>query len=134
MNTNVVDVIKSLENIISLNSASDTDIVRAELELRVSFAEDYKSYLTAFGAVIGDGFELTGITKAAHRNVVEVTKQEWHLNSKVPHSMYVIENTHIDSIIIWQDKSGKVYKTIAGEEPKYLASSLVDYINLVSNK
>lgn len=101
MNTNVVDVIKSLENTIYLNSASDTDIVRAELELRVSFAEDYKSYLTAFGAVIGDGFELTGITKAAHRNVVEVTKHEWHLNSKVPHSMYVIENTHIDSIIIW---------------------------------
>ena len=48
--------------------------------------------------------------------------------------MYVIENTYIDSIIIWQDKSGKIYKTVAGEEPKYLVSSLVDYINLVSNK
>lgn len=46
------------------------------------------------------GIELTGITKSKYRDVVSVTKQEWELNNNVPHTMYVIEITYIDSIII----------------------------------
>lgn len=42
--------------------------------------------------------------------------------------MYVIENTGIDVIIIWQDENGSIYKTNYDSKPKKIAASLADYI------
>ena len=42
--------------------------------------------------------------------------------------MYVIENTCIDGIIIWQDANGIIYKSRPNLEPEKIADSLVDYI------
>ena len=111
-----------------LTPASGTQITDAELQLRVSFADEYKDYLSAFGAIIADGIELTGIAKSEYRNVVELTKKEWELNPRVPHTMYVVENTCIDGIIIWQDTNGTVYQTSPNTDPKKIAQSLEEYI------
>ena len=80
------------------------------------------------GAIIADGIELTGIAKSEYRNVVSVTKKERILNPKVPDTMYVIENTCIDGIIIWQDTEGYIYQTKPNLEPKKIADSLADYV------
>ena len=77
---------------------------------------------------MADGIELSGIAKSEHRNVVYLTKQEWGLNPKVPHTMYVVENTCIDGIIIWQDTKGLIYQTLPNTEPKKIADSLSAYI------
>ena len=124
----IVQTINSLPNLLTLKSAARTEITDAELQLRVNFAEEYKEYLSAFGAILADGIELSGITKAEHRNVVLMTKQEWELNSNVPHSMYVIENTRVDGIIVWQDASGTIYKTSPDLPPKQIAKSLNEYL------
>jgi hypothetical protein len=78
---------------------------------------------------MADGIELTGIAKAKHRDVVTVTKQEWALNPNVPHTMYVIENTGIEGVIIWQDANGSIYKTTPNAQPRKIANSLADYIS-----
>lgn len=126
--TNIVDMLNSLPNLLALKPATATQITDAELQLNVKFNDEYKEYLSAFGAILADGIELTGIAKAAHRNVVYITKREWELNPKVSHNMYVVENTCVDGIIIWQDTNGLIYQTSPETEPKQIAKSLSDYI------
>lgn len=128
MSKNIVEVIKALPDLLPLKPATDTQITDAELQLRVSFADEYKAYLKEFGAIMADGIELTGIAKSEHRNVVSLTEQERALNPNVPHTMYVIENTCVDGIMIWQDTKGKVYQTKPESKPKKIADSLVEYI------
>ena len=125
---NIVDIINNLPELLPMKAATVTEITDAELQLRISFSDEYKEYLLAFGAIIADGIELSGIAKSEHRNVVALTKQEWELNSKVPHNMYVVENTCVDGIIIWQDSDGLVYQTNPNSDPTKIANSLKDYI------
>lgn len=125
----IVEIINSLPDLLPLKPATDTQITDAELQLRVSFAEEYKEYLLAFGAIMADGIELSGIAKSEHRNVVALTKKERDLNPKVPNTMYVVENTCVDGIIIWQDTKGEVYQTQPNTEPKKIADTLAEYIS-----
>ena len=124
----IIAIIKELPDLERVGNVSDIDIKDAEIQLHLSFANEYKSYLAEFGAISSHGMELTGIISVEYCNVVSVTKQEWGLNAKVPHTMYVVENTCIDGIIIWQDSSGVVYQTSPNTEPKKVAQSLVEYI------
>ena len=125
----IVCVINSLSDLLPLKPATAIQITDAELQLRVSFATDYKEYLTSFGAIIADGIELSGIAKSEHRSVVSLTKKAWELNPKVPHTMYVIENTCVDGIVIWQNTNGRIYQSRPGAEPIQIADSLVEYIS-----
>lgn len=131
---NIVDIINALPDLLPLKAATSMQITDAELQLRVSFSNEYKEYLSAFGAIMADGIELSGIAKSEHRNVVSLTKTGWDLNPIVPHTMYVIENTCVDGIIIWQDTTGGVYQTKPNCAPKKIADSLQDYIVNQTNK
>lgn len=124
----IVDLINSLPDMLPLKPATETQISDAELQLRVQFSDEYSDYLAAFGAIMADGIELTGITKAEYRNVVSVTKKERELNPNVPNTMYVIENTGVDGIIVWQDSTGTVYQTTPDSKPIEIAASLEEYI------
>lgn len=126
---NIIDLINSLPDLLSLKAATSVQITDAELQLRVSFSNEYKEYLSAFGAIMADGIELSGIAKSEHRNVVSLTKKEWELNPKIPHTMYVVENTYVDGIIVWQDTNGVIYQSTPNMEPKQIAVSLADYIS-----
>lgn len=125
----IVEIINNLPDLLPLKPATDIDIKDAEIQLRVSFNEEYREYLLAFGAIMADGIELTGIAKSAHRNVVNLTKQERELNPKIPNNMYVVENTGVDGIIIWQDTIGEIYQSSPNKEPKKIADSLSEYIS-----
>lgn len=130
---NVVQTIHSLSDLLSLKPASDSQITEAESQLNTKFAKEYKEYLAAYGAIMADGIELTGIAKSEYRNVVAQTRNEWKLNAKIPHTMYVIENTHIDGIIIWQDSDGIIYKSAPDTNPTKIAESLTEYISKFAN-
>jgi len=125
---NIVSLINSLSDLLSLKPATANQINDAELQLGVGFANEYKEYLSAFGAIMADGIELSGIAKSEHRNVIALTKKEWELNSKVPHIMYVVEDTCVDGIVIWQDTNGMIYQTSPNSAPKQISSTLYDYI------
>ena len=129
----IINIINELPKLLPLKPASPIQIQDAEIKLRVSFADDYKEYLKTFGAIMADGIELTGISKAAHRNVVDQTKTERELNKMVPHSMYVIENTGVDGIIIWQDTNGTIFQSSPNIEPKQIAATLAEYIENRTN-
>jgi riboflavin synthase alpha subunit len=126
--SNIVSVINTLTNLLPLKPASMDEIVGAEEQLGLRFADEYKQYLVEFGAILADGIELTGIAKSKNRNVVSVTLQERELNPNVPNNLYVIENVGIEGIIIWQDENECIYRSTSKNVPIMISPSLVEYI------
>jgi hypothetical protein len=102
-------------------------IKEAEKKLQLKFASDYREYLLTYGIAAYDGHELTGLKSNNYTNVVGSTLK---LSSKLklPKDWYLIEDTNMDGILIWQDSSGKIYSTRPGNSPKYIAHSLAEYI------
>lgn len=126
----IIEVIKELPKLARVGRTSSVEIRDAELQLRLIFADEYKEYLAEFGAISAKGIELTGIIGVEYCNVVFATKQAWELNPQIPHTMYVVENTYIDGIIIWQDTNGLIYQSYPSSEAKQIATSLTDYISI----
>ena len=124
----IIEVVKGLPKLACVGKIENVDIVDAELQLRLNFAEEYKRYLSEFGAISARRIELTGIIGVDYCNVVTATKQAWELNPQVPHNLYVVENTFIDGVIIWQDASGTIYQTSPGSQPRKIANNLADYL------
>ena len=124
----IIETIEKLPELLPLKPANEETISKAENDLKLKFAEEYKEYLLKFGAILADGVELTGIAKSEHRDVVKVTKQAWELNSSVSKSLYVVEDTRVDGIIIWQNNDGKIYKSSPNSDAKKINDSLSDYL------
>ena len=110
--------------------ASFEEIRNAEKLLGVVFAADYRAFLSTVGASIGCGHEIVGICAFSDMSVAPVTQEERNWNPTVPPNWYVIEQAHIDSIVIWQDKTGAVYQTQPNVAPVKIASGLMEYMNL----
>jgi len=128
---NIIETIRLLPKMQGYKPANKIEISDAEIQLCVRFADEYKIYLSEFGEVSARGIELTGIIDADYINVVSATKEKWSMYPQVPHSLYVIEDTTIDGIVIWQDTKGFIYKTTPNSEPIKIANSLEDYLKSV---
>lgn len=117
-----------LEGFESYGNASTLQIKEAEEELSLHFSDEYNKYLIAFGCAEYNGHELTGICKFPRLDVVKVTIEERKLNDNIPNNLYVIEQAHIDGIVIWQDENGYIYQTVGNSEPIKIFDSLIDYL------
>lgn len=124
----IVEIVNSLPELLATGAAESSSIDNAEKELGLKFAAEYREYLGAFGSVLAEDIELTGIAKSKNRNVIEVTKREWELNPQVEHNLYVVENLAVDGVIIWQDETGYIYQSAPNKKADRIADSLVDYI------
>lgn len=109
---------------------SDALIEKAEFMLNVRFSNDYKEYLRVHGTASVDGHELTGIHSSKRLNVVDVTLSEKKHKHDIPHDWYVVEQTHIDGIVIWQNEKGDIYQTCPGYPPLKIADSIIGYLYL----
>ncbi len=96
----------------------------------VRFSSDFKDYLSEVGSCIFRSHEIVGIGKNRNTDVVSVTEDARDLNPSVPANLYVIEDTHFDGIIIWQDESGTVWQTYPNAQPKKIADSLLAYLGI----
>ncbi len=110
-------------------SASDEAIENAEKKIGITFADDYKEYLKLYGSVSCAGHELTGISEDRNLDVVTATLCNYEENPNVQEPFYVIEETHIDGIVIWQTPSGEIYQSEYKEKPIKIHDSLADYIS-----
>lgn len=43
--------------------------------------------------------------------------------------MYVVEDTCIDGIIIWQNREGEFFKSLTNEKPNKISASLAEYLS-----
>lgn len=126
----IVDTLKSIPDYIGSNGRTEENILEAESFLGVSFAVDYRQYLKMIGLASFDGHEFTGLTDITRLDVVIVTKEQRASNANIPESWYVVEETNMDGIVIWQNELGHVYQTSPSGVPQKIASSLLEYIRL----
>lgn len=124
----IIQIISNLEDMRFIKPASMEQIIEAEKELGVSFADDYTKYVKKYGVISARGIELTGVTTHERLSVVSVTKKERNMNSNIPTNMYVIENIAIDGLVALQDKTGKVYSVTPNDKPKLIYNSLSEYV------
>ena len=125
---NIINVLKSMPDYIGSNGRDEEEINRAENALRAVFAKDYRAYLKEIGLACYDGHELTGLTKSTRLNVVSVTNELREQIGKVASSWYVVEETNIYGIVIWQSSDGAIYQTAPNAKSKKIAESLSEYI------
>lgn len=125
------DIIKLMlqkKPFVSSGAVTEKQIKEAENRLGVKFSKDYKEYLSAFGTASYYGHELTGICMDdASINVVDVTLAERTCFTNIPDEWYVIEQTHMDGIVIWQDEKGCLYKATP-KKIKKICDSLQEYV------
>ena len=125
---NIIKVIKDLPDVLTGNGVDESSIFEAEKNLSIEFSEEYKTYLKNFGIAACDGHELTGISKSKRTNVTDVTINN---RKRSPHDMsdyYVIEESGIDDIVVWQKTNGIIYTTSYDSDVKELYKSLEEYL------
>ena len=125
-----ISTLSSLPDFHALAGASEEQIAQAERALSLRFADDYRQYVRAFGAVSAAGHELTGICASKRLNVVEVTLSARAAQPAIPRDWYVLEEANIDGILVWQSGAGEVFQTQPGAEPVKFAASIREYLNL----
>lgn len=123
----LIEAMRSIPNFYVEKGASAIQIEQAEKALGLKFALDFKECLREFGAVSVGGHEFTGFSADKNLDIVAVTQKN-RQKSNVRKSFYVIEEAHIDGIVIWQDADGSVYETTPNSTPKKIANSLLEYI------
>ena len=117
------------ENLLkNTHGASAEEIAQAEGQLALAFAPEYREFLSAVGACIARGHEIVGICPFADMSVADVTREERTYAPQARQGWYVVEQAHMDGIVLWQDETGAVYQTAPNAAPVHVASSLAEYI------
>ena len=117
-------------NLYKAAKPADTgEINEAERKLGLSFAADYRKFLSTVGACICFGHEINGIADDSDLNIIKSTEEARNQIDLIPHSWYVIEDTHIDGILILQNKNGVVYQMAQETMPLKIADDLESYIS-----
>ena len=125
---NIIDRLKEMPDYIGSNGRTEDEIQQAEKALGVSFSEDYRNYLKEIGLACFDGHELTGLTQTKRLDVVSITKEKREQFGNITSLWYVIEETNIFGIVIWQSSDGSIYETAPNSKAKKIDSSLAEYI------
>ena len=125
----IVEVIRKADSAYYGEGIPMENIAEAESKLHLKFAKDYTEYLNAFGIAAVNGHELTGLDSDDRVNVVTVTLQNRDKAVQDLGKYYVIEESNIDGLVVWQDQSGKVFVFTDDGNLFPLCNSLVEYIN-----
>ena len=125
----IVALIKSMPDYIGSSGREEDSIKKSEMQLGVRFATDYRAYLKEVGLACFDGRELTGITSTKRLDVVSVTKEKRISVSDIPNELYVVEDTNIDGIVIWQSQTGEIYRSVPNRGVEKIYNSLYEYID-----
>lgn len=127
--SNIKEAFESKIDLLKGDGVSEEVIALAEKKLGLVFSDEYREYLRLYGIVAFDGHEFTGIVDNDPRvDVVTVTKVEKEKSKDIPADYYVIEETDVEEIIIWQARDGKVYCSSPNSEIKLICNSICEYI------
>lgn len=127
--SDLIVTLKNCPDYIGAKGNDESAIADAEKKLGLRFAPDYREYLKEIGVASVGGAELTGVTNIKRLDVVSVTLEERQFQENIPLNWYVIEDTHVDGIIIWQAESKEIFMTAPNTSPKKLYNSFLEYIS-----
>lgn len=124
----VIEIMRVLPHFYPAKGATPEMIADAEEQLGLTFSDEYREYVRAFGNASVNGHEITGVTGEERINVVAVTLAERMRNPLIPKGFYVVEQTGIDRIVVWQDSSGFIFQSIPGGKLVKIFDALCEYI------
>lgn len=124
----MIKKIREAKDYASLGAVSKEQIADAEKILQLAFAEDYKEYLSAFGAATFCGKEMTGICSSERLNVIAVTQRARSFYKNFPDDAYVIEEMLFDHFLVIQKADGSVFSYGPNESEELIAGSLSSYL------
>ena len=125
---NLIQKIQEAEDYASIGAASSEQIAAAEKALHLTFASDYKEYLSAFGVATFCGKELTGICSSERLNVIAVTQRARNYYKSFPDDAYVIEELLFDHFLVIQKADGAVYNYGPDSSEELVGKSLESYL------
>ena len=128
---NLIKYIQSLPGLQFTGGVTECEIRESESILNLSFADDYKAYLTEFGQLSANGIELTGLSNRKLTSVINLTQNERKLLS-IPSNHYVIEDIGVDGLIYTQDNTGSIYQLLPNRPITKVADNLMLYINSIN--
>ena len=108
---------------------AEAQIQEAQKELETTFSDEFIEINRLYGAISFYGHQLTGISPYSGNNVVIVTIEERKNNPNLGNHYYVIEQAHIDGIVLWMKGDGAVYQTYPFSKPVKISNSIIEYIN-----
>lgn len=127
----MIEIIESLEKkykVFKTHGASKDIIEDAENSLNRKFSEEYKAYLSKYGAISFSSFEFTGLNVDNYANVVYVTSKEIERNSDFPNDAIVFHNIGVEGVLVLNSSDGKVYTWASGQAIENF-SSLSSYVS-----
>lgn len=124
----MITKIQEAEDYAFLGPASEQQIIDAEKALQLTFAADYKEYLSTMGAATFCGKELTGICSSERLNVIVVTQRARSFYKRFPTDAYVIEEMLFDHFVVIQKVDGSIFSYGPNESEELLAGSLALYL------
>lgn len=128
MRKSFIDMLSQNEKFESGTPATLDSIKKAEDELSLAFSDEYREYLLKYGCASFIGHIFTGISRYPGVSVVSVTEDARLYNPQVSGEFYVIEETHMDGVVIWQKASGEIYQSAPGSGFVKICDSLLEYI------
>ncbi len=125
----LIEKLKQINDFYCEKGVSEEEIKTAENMLGLVFPDEYKEYLQKYGSVSCGGHDLTGLSVDKTIDVVYVTLYNRQKNPNAKKSLYVVEETHIDGIVIWQASTGEIFQSEYKGVPRKIYKSLMEYIS-----
>ena len=122
------EAFETRQNLLFGKGVEEAMIALAEQKLGLHFSEEYRAYLKSYGIAAYDGHELTGITKSLRVDVTAVTKEAKEKDPRIPVDFYVIEETAVEEMLIWQSSTGEIYCSGPNRSVEKICDSLSEYI------
>ena len=123
-----IEKINKIEKLYHTEGCSFKQIKEAQLELGITFPDEYIDIIKKYGAISFYGTEWTGLNVGGYLNVVSATKQEREMNSAFPLDCFVLENQGIDGLIVICNEKGEVF-SIQYSKIEKIYSSISDYLD-----
>lgn len=123
----IVSVVESGSSLYKGKGVSEAEITKAEAELNVNFADDFRVFLGRYGYAMINGHEILGLGESP--DLIEATKAERAKGHDIDDGWYVVEELNIDGIVVWQEASGAIYQTVAGARRVPVARNLSEYLS-----
>lgn len=131
--TLIIEKINKIEKLYHTEGCSFKQIKEAQLELGITFPDEYIDIIKKYGTISFYGTEWTGLNVEGYLNVVSATKQEREINSAFPLDCFVLENQGIDGLIVICNEKGEIF-SIQYSKIEKIYSSISDYLDECINR
>lgn len=127
--TNIVEKMKSIQNLYGIKGCSLAQLREAQEQLGLVFPDEYVDYVREFGCIDFGATEWTGLNIKGRLNTVDATQKEQSVNPAFPKGHFVLEDLNIDARKVIVNESGKVFY-LQYDKIECICDSISEYLDV----